>query len=579
MLLCLAVRLNAENVHRYRKDFSIAIDRVPFSRFGSYLTLQHMGAAAGRAEGLYLRSMMGSLQEREVFRLELLSGKTPVAFREEAQPTLLRLTSGHGWVELCMPEPSRIAIRGKSAGLRLTSKKGDLTFAYAAGGGAWEINAVRQRTKFRVSAAKGGVRAASEPEPKVDLLPDRGGDLDASIWNYDRVWVPQLAPPDFAKSLRDVGHEYNSWLLSMPTVPEEFGKGADLAAYVNWESVVSPKGFLTRPAMLMSKNLMTNVWSWDNCFNAMALWERNPSLAWSQLALVLDNQSPEGIFPDHINDIDTTWGFTKPPIYGWCYMWLVRHQYRLEPKQLAALYDALARCTQWWFTYRDSDGDGLPEYNHGNDSGWDNSTVFQAGVPLETPELAAYLSIQMEALASMAGELSRPAEAAAWKDRSAQLRDKMLRTQWSGGRFVALHAGDHSIAPSGSLLLYMPLVLGARLPESVRSQMVRDLKRHYLTDAGLATEPVDSPAYERDGYWRGPVWAPSTMLIVDGLENMGEKELAQEIRRRFCSIVSRNGMYENFDAQTGRGLRDPAYTWTSSVFLIFAHELLTDQPN
>lgn len=32
-------------------------------------------------------------------------------------------------------------------------------------------------------------------------------------------------------------------------------------------------------------------------------------------------------------------------------------------------------------------------------------------------------------------------------------------------------------------------------------------------------------------------------------------------------------MAENFDAKTEAALRDPAYTWTSSVYLIFAARL------
>ena len=40
-----------------------------------------------------------------------------------------------------------------------------------------------------------------------------------------------------------------------------------------------------------------------------------------------------------------------------------------------------------------------------------------------------------------------------------------------------------------------------------------------------------------------------------------------------CIMAQKSGMGENFDAQTGDALRDPAYTWTSSVFLVFAHEL------
>jgi glycogen debranching enzyme len=97
-----------------------------------------------------------------------------------------------------------------------------------------------------------------------------------------------------------------------------------------------------------------------------------------------------------------------------------------------------------------------------------------------------------------------------------------------------------------------------------------------LTENGLATENLKSPLYEPDGYWLGPIWAPSTMVIAESLEEVGEKEFARELRLRFCKLVAKNGISENFDAITGAGLRDPAYTWTSSVFLIFAHELLQE---
>jgi len=58
------------------------------------------------------------------------------------------------------------------------------------------------------------------------------------------------------------------------------------------------------------------------------------------------------------------------------------------------------------------------------------------------------------------------------------------------------------------------------------------------------------------------------------LDGVGEKDFARDLRTRFCRLVSKSGMAENFDPITGANLRDPAYTWTSSVFLIFAHQLL-----
>jgi glycogen debranching enzyme len=65
------------------------------------------------------------------------------------------------------------------------------------------------------------------------------------------------------------------------------------------------------------------------------------------------------------------------------------------------------------------------------------------------------------------------------------------------------------------------------------------------------------------------------MIIVDGLLRGGREQLARDIARRFCSMVARSGMAENFDALSGDGLRDRAYTWTASVFLVLASEYVS----
>jgi putative isomerase len=69
------------------------------------------------------------------------------------------------------------------------------------------------------------------------------------------------------------------------------------------------------------------------------------------------------------------------------------------------------------------------------------------------------------------------------------------------------------------------------------------------------------------------------MIIVEGLDDMGEHTLANTLRKKFCLMAQHSGMAENFDAKNGAALRDPAYTWTSSVYLIFAAQLAhTSQP-
>jgi glycogen debranching enzyme len=110
--------------------------------------------------------------------------------------------------------------------------------------------------------------------------------------------------------------------------------------------------------------------------------------------------------------------------------------------------------------------------------------------------------------------------------------------------------------------------------------MAERLTRH-LTEFGHATEQPSSPHYLADGYWRGPIWAPSTALIEDGLRVSGFPDLADDVSARFRGLCERSGFAENFDALTGRGLRDRAYTWTASVYLTLsaAHTSRISRPD
>ncbi len=201
------------------------------------------------------------------------------------------------------------------------------------------------------------------------------------------------------------------------------------------------------------------------------------------------------------------------------------------------------------------------------------------GVPLESPDLCAFLVLQMETLATLASMLNHTEEAESWQRRSEDLLQKLLAHFWQGDHFVAMRSDDHLVADTESLLLYLPLLLGKRLPAPVRHELISRLTRpgRFLTEYGLATESLASPWYQPDGYWRGPIWAPSTMILVEGLAACGEEELARDIARRFCDMAASVGFAENFNAQTGEALRDRAYTWTSSVFLVLGHEYLMEE--
>lgn len=562
----------------------IDLNSVPFSSFGSYFTFSHVDDNKKVQKDLYLKTVHGGLQNRILFTVELTSDEKPVSFIEKASPGLLRLETENGFVEICICGPKLIRIHGMGTGFCLKmDEPGFFDNALPNINGVWEVNSYASRLKLALVPLKGKLVMDAPWEEvrckyiNANFVPcDSTSEIEFVIEEFATVWSEKNYNETFDECRIKVEDSINDWTAKSLQVPDEFLETRQLAAYINWASVVEPSGNMKRNSMYMSKNWMINVYSWDHCFTAMALAKNDPQLAWDQLMVLFDHQDENGALPDHVNDKVVVWNFCKPPIHGWTLKWMMEKYGFTDKTYLEKIYKPLCRWTEWWFTYRDYDGDGIPQYNHGNDSGWDNATCYHAGAPLEAPDLAAYLVIQMEVLSEIALILGKSDEAGHWKIRADKLLGNLISHSWTENGFIAPISGTHKVFDSDSLYVYLPIILGKRLPEHIRSFLISGLKEkgRFLTDYGFATESIRSRYYETDGYWRGPIWAPSTMIIVDGLWNAGEKEFAREIAYKFCSMCKKSGMAENFNALTGEALRDHAYTWTSSVFLILANEFL-----
>ena len=178
--------------------------------------------------------------------------------------------------------------------------------------------------------------------------------------------------------------------------------------------------------------------------------------------------------------------------------------------------------------------------------------------------------MQLDVLAALAVELGRDDETDEWH-REAEAMQGALLELWDGDIFVAKAATSGRRSKTTSLLNTLPVVAAPHLPDSIIEKLSARISRH-VTEFGPATQLVDSAEYEADGYWRGPIWAPSTAIIEDGLRRAGQVGLADLISQRFRGLCERSGFAENFDALTGEGLRDRAYTWTASCYLTFARE-------
>ena len=574
---------------------------VPFSAPRSYLALgvhRENDWWSDHPAGLFLRTLRTSRDSFFVARLvPLAPDGAPLDFdRFDERPESLRAECAAGAWEFVFADPATILARADRPGLGLRldflaeGRSFHMLFPVPARGAAAPdgtlllANANKNRARFLLAARAGRFvpddarwDGRDAHAMAANLVPGNPGGaasrpLEFALREHAGEWdgaVPD-APFDAARAAQAAA--FDAFLARLPGAPAEFAETRAAAAHVLWSFSVAKAGFLKRDALLMSKNWMDRVWSWDHCFNAIALASGHPDLAWDAFLSVFDLQAEDGSLPDFVSEGAVLRGFVKPPIHGWALRRMAA-AHDFGDARLAEAYGPLARWTRWWLTRRDRDGDGLCEYDHGNDSGWDNGTAFLREPPVETPDLAAFLAIQCDVLADLARRLGRPAaEAAEWtRIADAQIAAMDRELFDAAGRPLARAAYTHETFSPDTLMLRLPVLLGDRLPARLRAPLLADLESDkFMTEWGWATESPASPLYKSDGYWRGPIWAPSTLLLCDGLRACGRPDLARRAAERFCRMCAKSGFAENFDALSGEGLRDRAYTWTASAFLALA---------
>ncbi|HEX8548926.1 MAG TPA: hypothetical protein VF691_18315 [Cytophagaceae bacterium] len=570
------------------------MDEIPFSCAGSFLTInKNPDSPTGRLKVGTVRNTAvtfkwDSVWSNDYFEVALFDGEHEVSYTTKSYPWCLELTTPKGSGRIAFADKSTLAFEVQRLSIRLIPYK---EFAYQHSKSPSELSALNfsGRVINQIRVPDGSLFSFKEFKnirTKSDS-PDSKGVIEASASSttkvflrmipVESVWTEPL--PSLDQVVAGRKSEIDTWMGKMAKVPDKYIIAAKIAWYSLWNNTASRLGDYTRTPILMNKGSMCRVWSWDNCFNAMCIAHADLKLAWDQIFLILDHQNENGMLPDAVSDLMVERGFVKPPIYGWAIMKIIETTgVEANKKYIKEAYPKIVKLTDWWYKFRDSDGDGMCEYLHGNDSGWDNATTMDGGIPVEGPDLAAHLVLQMEALAKMAQILGMPESEKMWQERAGKQMSTLLKKGVHNKKFVSRLSGKETIVESESLINYTTLELGKRIPKDIFTTMSADLKPGgpYLTKYGLSTEPFAGRTYEPNGYWRGPIWAPPTFQIFEGLREGGDKELAKIIAERFCDmVVDEPGMYENYNALTGKGQFAPNLCWTSNVFLLMAAWLHT----
>ncbi|MEA3350043.1 MAG: trehalase family glycosidase [Chloroflexota bacterium] len=384
----------------------------------------------------------------------------------------------------------------------------------------------------------------------------------------------QLAP--FSETLKRAEEKWHNWFSSVPEISNIYREQYYYAWWILGNNLVSPRGHLKREAMMPSKAQYYGIWNWDACFHAIALRHVDIELARDQLRAILDWQLPDGMLPDVVHaegvvdwiDHPIPGQVTKPPVMAWAALKL--HETDPDTDFLEEIYPALKRWNGWWLLTEDK-GTGLPHYNHPFSSGADDNPLWDHGMPVLSPDLSTYLFKQTKALSTIAKKIGMPREAEIWETRAAGIVERLQTELYDSkaGLFQAKHKSE--VIPEVTLFNLYPLWT-AYLNADIESQLLDHLTNpeEFWASHPLSTVARNTPSYEPETMWRGPVWVNTNYIFIEALEQIGYHTLAKKLRSETLEFLREsNDFYEYYNPETGAPPEKaaPIFGWSAALFI------------
>lgn len=397
------------------------------------------------------------------------------------------------------------------------------------------------------------------------------------------------------RAVGEAEQSLDAWLARCPRVSQEHHQMAAFCWWVLGVNTLRLGGAVEGRAVVPSKLGYVGLWQWDAYFMAIGLRHGDVELAVEQLRIALAHQGADGQLPDVVHeagvlassddlppaDLKTLRAhgspalglgrvpLTKPPLAALA----IELVAEMAGQDLVVeMADPVARSQEWWFAQSDFDADGVPEYSHPYSSGLDDSPVFDVVVPLESPDLTAYLSLQDTILGGWADEAGDHDGAARHRARARRLRDRLAERLGRDGWVRPVGADD--VATSLTIVSLLA-VLAPEAPTKVTDGVLR-----LLTDpaefGGATPAPTVSrsdPSFSPERMWRGPVWINTNWLLAHGLRLQGHDEEASALEQATLRLVLEGGgpaEYFNPDSRRRAATATRCFGWSAALFLDLA---------
>jgi hypothetical protein len=334
-----------------------------------------------------------------------------------------------------------------------------------------------------------------------------------------------------------------------------------------------------------TKHHLAIAFFWDTAFSCVGAREFAPHLSQEAIACFADNVSPRGGMPGTLSDTHRA-GEGQSPIMTWA-AWST-YQISQDRAWLAHVYPGLISQIRFWFKYHGSERGLAQYYNAGQIA--DDSPRFDPvyGRPqgnewiygLESPDLNAFIVMELKCLAVIADELGRPEEAVAWQREAGELAQKIIDIMYfpEDAMFYDVHLGTKE--PFNRVKtpnMFLPLWAGVPLQPA---EIKKIIEQHMLNpDEFFGEKPFpsvsyDDPTYDPNGYWRGRVWPHFVYWIIQTLWRYGYHVEAEETADRILKMFqSTPWLHENYNSASGSGwdpkrrIGFPDYNWSCATVI------------
>jgi len=359
--------------------------------------------------------------------------------------------------------------------------------------------------------------------------------------------------------------------------------------------IVGRKSWVTQPDY-------PPIFCWDSFFNALLASLEDPEGARATLRAVFHFQTPEGMIANVAGWNGTrsgtmTVGNSQPPVGALC-LWLV-HKRWPDLALLAEIYPKLLKWHDWWFKYRDGNGDGLLEWGSVTGifqearyaTGWDDSPQWN-GVEMvgshmnaDAIDLNSLWSADAHYLSMIADELGDYKGSQRLRDEHLSMNERLNARLWNDELGVYCHRlwskpGEGKFITRLTPANFYPLMCGA--PDQGRAARMLSIltnPKKFWGDWIVPTLAYDDPDYWVQGYWKGHIWAPVNYLLWHGLKRYATQAQQAEFVRKSIDLFMRNWTdhgtcNENFNSIDGTGDDYPHYTWGALMCQIALESLV-----